>query len=94
MVHTAIRVVYGAAGVSSIAILAMLTTALFSSNWVQCIAVRDVEVELKPVDPINAPSDRYTGYIKFGVIWGYKQFNYGYGPREVHKFVGEQYTLL
>ena len=70
----------------------MLTTSLFSSNWVGCVAVRDVKDA--PTDPITAPDDKYTGYINFGVIWGYKQFNYGYGVRQVKHFVGKVCQIL
>ncbi|XP_041476300.1 uncharacterized protein LOC121424674 [Lytechinus variegatus] len=85
MVKKSIVTLYVVASSSSLVILAFSLTSLFSPNWSVCTAIRNATGA--PDDVKDPPNDPFSGLVTFGVIYGHKQFNYGYGARDRQSFL-------
>ncbi|XP_071502558.1 clarin-2-like [Diadema antillarum] len=77
---TSVTVLYGVTLGFSICISCMLIASFCSPNWIEAQAIRNVTGA--PDTIADPPNDRYSGLVTFGIIYGYKQFNYGFGARE------------
>ncbi|XP_030841430.1 uncharacterized protein LOC100891878 [Strongylocentrotus purpuratus] len=85
MVKKSVKTLYVVASFSSLTILAFSLTSLLSPNWSECTAIRNTTGAPDSVN--DPPNDPFSGLVTFGVIYGHKQFNYGFGARDRETFI-------
>ncbi|XP_071946821.1 clarin-2-like isoform X2 [Antedon mediterranea] len=79
MAETNVKKFYWVTFVDACFCMVMLIASLATPNWITSDVHRVIENSAPVMDELLNDT---TGYVYFGIIKGYKQFNYGFGLRQ------------